>query len=143
LESKRTVWFSLSIIIGIIAGLFYGWTVNPRRTAASSAVSLRADYKADYVLMVAEVFQKDQDVGLAISRLALLGNDPPLRIVQTAIIKASELGYEERDMQLLGKLSQALQSGTSTPLPAGTTPPPISTLTVTSETTITVTPGGQ
>jgi hypothetical protein len=93
--------------------------------------------------MVAEVFQKDQDVGLAISRLALLGNDPPLRIVQTAIIKASELGYEERDMQLLGKLSQALQSGTSTPLPAGTTPPPISTLTVTSETTITVTPGGQ
>ena len=143
MQTKRTLWFSISIVIGIAAGLFYGWTINPRRTAASSGSSLRSDYKADYVLMVAEVFQKDKDVSLAVSRLALLGDNPPMRTVQMAILKASELGYEERDMQLMGKLSQALAASTGTPLPQGPSPTPGITLTVTPEITITVTPGGQ
>ena len=64
----------MSILIGIVAGLVFGWMVEPRRFAESAPSTLRSDYKADYVLMVAEVYQKDKDVTLAISRLALLGS---------------------------------------------------------------------
>jgi len=108
LQSKRVFWFSLSIVIGIAAGLVFGWVVEPRRFAESAPNTLRSDYKADYVLMVAEVYQKDKDLTLAVSRLAVLGSDLPVRTVQESIITASGLGYTRQDLQLLGKLSQAL-----------------------------------
>ncbi|MDR3576458.1 MAG: hypothetical protein P4L50_21525 [Anaerolineaceae bacterium] len=123
MQSNRIFWFSFSIVIGITAGLVFGWVVEPRRFAESAPSTLRADYKADYALMVAEVYQKDKDLTLAVSRLALLGNDLPVRTVQEAIITASELGYTRQDLQLLGKLSQALGSPLSSPTPAMTKTP--------------------
>ena len=118
MQSNRVFWFSVSILIGIVAGLAFGWLVEPRRFAESAPSTLRSDYKADYALMVAEVFQKDKDLTLAISRLALLGNDLPVRTVQQAIITGSQLGYSRQDLQLLGKLSQALGSPKTSPTPA-------------------------
>jgi hypothetical protein len=128
LQSNRVFWFSLSIVIGVVAGLVFGWVAVPHRFAESAPNTLRSDYKADYVLMVAEVYQKDKDLTLAISRLALLGNDLPVRTVQQAIITASELGYTRQDLQLLGKLSQALGSPKASPTLALTqTPKPVAT----------------
>ena len=125
MQSKRVFWFSLSIVIGIAAGLVFGWVVEPRRFAESAPNTLRSDYKADYVLMVAEVYQKDKDLTLAVSRLAVLGSDLPVRTVQEAITTASELGYTRQDLQLLGKLSQALGSPLASATPASThTPAP-------------------
>ena len=123
MQSSRVFWFTVSIVIGIVAGLVFGWMIEPRRFAESAPDTLRSDYKADYVLMVAEVYQKDKDTTLAVSRLALLGNDLPVRTVQEAIITASELGYTRQDLQLLGKLSQALGSPISTGTPAQTLTP--------------------
>ena len=120
MQSKRVFWFCVSIAIGVVAGLVFGWVVEPRRFAESAPDTLRADYKADYVLMVAEVYQKDRDLTLAVSRLALLGSNLPLRSVQEAIITGSELGYTRQDLQLLGKLSQALGSPPASPTPAAT-----------------------
>ena len=128
MQSNRVFWFSISIIIGIVAGLVFGWVAVPRRFAESAPSTLRSDYKADYVLMIAEVYQKDKDLTLAVSRLALLGNDLPVRTVQEAIITASQLGYTRKDLQLLGKLSQALGSQQPGPKPALTqTPAPAAT----------------
>ena len=117
MQSKRFFWFCISIAIGIAAGLVFGWAVEPRRFAESAPQTLRSDYKADFVLMVAEVYQKDKDLTLAISRLALLGSNLPLRTVQEAIITGSQLGYTRQDLQLLGKLSQALGSPPVSPTP--------------------------
>ena len=123
MQSNRVFWFFMCIVLGIVAGLVFGWVIEPRRFAESAPNTLRSDYKADYVLMVAEVYQKDQDLTLAVSRLALLGNDLPVRTVQEAIITASELGYTRQDLQLLGKLSQALGSPLPSPTPALTHTP--------------------
>jgi hypothetical protein len=128
LQSSRVFWFSMCIVVGIVAGLVFGWVIEPRRFAESAPSTLRSDYKADYVLMVAEIYQNDKDPTLAVSRLALLGNEVPVRTVQEAIITASELGYTRHDLQILGKLSQALGSPLPSPTPALThTPAPAPT----------------
>ena len=42
--------------------------------------TLRADYKADYVLMTAEAYRTEQDPGLAARRLAVFGSKSPSAI---------------------------------------------------------------
>lgn len=107
---KRFFWFLLSIFLGAGMGVFYGWVVNPVRYVDTTPDQLRADYQADYVLMVAEIYQLEKDPALAGRQLALLGDPQPVRTVQKAILTASQLGYSQADMELLGRLSSALET---------------------------------
>jgi hypothetical protein len=106
---KRFFWFLFSILLGAVVGVLYGWVVNPIQYVDTAPPSLRSDYKADYVLMVAEVYQREQNLAQAVQRLAFLGDEPPLRLVQQAIITSQELGYSVEDIQRLADMSQALQ----------------------------------
>lgn len=108
-QFKRFFWFLISILVGAGVGIFYGWVVNPIQYVDTAPPSLRADYKADYVLMVAESYRREQDLAQAIQQLAFLGDDPPLRLVQQAIITSQDLGYSVDDVQQLAALSEALQ----------------------------------
>ena len=108
MRSHRVFFFLLSILVGAGLGLYYGWVVNPARFVETTPDTLRSDYQTDYVLMVAEVFQAEQDTQAAARRLALLG-DSPVRLAQQAIVTGQELGYAHADMELLAGLAQALQ----------------------------------
>lgn len=106
----RRIWFIIAIILGLAAGLGYGWVINPVKYVNTSPVTLRADYKTDYVLMVAEVYHKDGDLALAAQQLAFLGNTPPLELVQQAIVLANQVGYAQQDVTMMIRLNQALQT---------------------------------
>jgi hypothetical protein len=98
--------FLIAVILGAAAGLFYGWVVNPVEYVDIAPISLRADYKADYVLMVAESYQVDHDLGIAVQRLARLGSSAPKDIVANALNYALQHQYAPQDMaviQLLGE----------------------------------------
>jgi hypothetical protein len=116
----RWILFFISVAIGIAAGLYYGWVINPVRYEDTTPDTLRADYKADFVLMTAEAYQKDGDLGAAARRLALLGDTRPQESVATAALFAAKAGYEETDLGLIQKLGEALQ--TWTPVPETATP---------------------
>ena len=116
----RLIWFLLSIAAGVGIGLAYGWLVKPAGYGGTQPTTLRADYKTDYVLMVAEVYQKEGSEALAAHRLTELGSDPPIRIVQQAIITARQLEYSQRDMDTLAHLAEAMQNWA--PAQAGSTP---------------------
>ncbi len=105
---SRWTKFLIAIIVGGIAGLFYGWVVNPVEYADIAPAKLRADYKADFVLMVAESFQVDHDLGLAVRRLALLGNSTPADIVSSAVEYGLQHGYAEADISLLQELGESV-----------------------------------
>lgn len=112
--------FILAILAGIAAGLFYAWKVNPVKIVDTTPETLRIDYKTDYVLMVAESYRSDRDLGLAQERLALLGSLPPGDIVQQAIQFAERNGYIAADLAQMQALTQALQTGSAaveTPTP--------------------------
>ncbi len=112
---RRVIWFVFTILIGLGAGLLYGWVFSPARYQNTSPVSLRADYKADYVLMVAETYQSEGDPAAAAERLAALEKTSPVRQVQQAILTGQQVGYSHQDIDRLGQLFQALQNWTATP----------------------------
>lgn len=104
------MFFFLSILAGVGLGLLYGWVISPVQYVDTSPDTLRADYRADYVLMVAEIYQAEQDSEQAIRRLGLLGGAllPP-EIVAQALQFAQVNEYDSRDILLLQNLAVALQ----------------------------------
>lgn len=99
--------FVLAILVGLLIGALYGWLVNPVEYVDTAPDSLRVDYKADYVLMVAESYHADDNLPLAEQRLAVLGKDPPIEIVRKALLSA-EPHYSDADVALIRELRDAL-----------------------------------
>ena len=117
---SRWTRFLIVLLIGLGVGLFYGWVVNPIEYVDTAPASLRNDYRADYVLMVAETYQAENNITLARQRLAFLGEASPESIVQQAMDFAVQANYAPSDLGLLRDLSDALQSqilNRETPLP--------------------------
>jgi hypothetical protein len=105
-------WFPviLALILGIGSGLFYGWVVNPVQFTDITPEALRLDYKTDYVLMVAEAFQAEQDQDMAARRLAILGSKSPAILANEALTYAGQAGYPDTDLASLQELVLAMQA---------------------------------
>lgn len=116
----RWMRFLLIIAIGIAIGLVYGWIINPVEYVDTAPDSLRLDYKTDYVLMVAEAYQVEQNLDLAVRRLAVLGNIPSQDLVVEAIAYAAQIQYDPADLVLMQALVDGLKTwypGLEAPLP--------------------------
>ena len=115
---RRVFYFLLAIAIGVGLGFLYGWEINPPAATNTTPTTLRADYKADSVLMISEIYKRDQDLTSAQTRLALLGD--PLLTSQNALLTGQQLGYAYADIETMARLVQALQSAGT--LPSGGMP---------------------
>jgi hypothetical protein len=104
---SRWVRFIIVIILGIAAGLVYGWVISPVEYTDTPLNSLRDDFKADYVLMVAEIYAADGEIVSAQQRLAFLGS-PPIESVQNAIVFAVDNDFSGNDLRLLRDLSDGM-----------------------------------
>lgn len=105
---SRWIRFIIVIGIGIGLGLLYGWLIDPVDFVDTTPSTLRADYKADYVLMVAEIYNADRDAEAAVIRLTYLGDPTPVDSVEEAMIFAVDAGYGSEDLRMLRDLSDAL-----------------------------------
>jgi hypothetical protein len=100
--------FLIAAARGLAVGLAYAWLAAPVQYIDTTPDTLHPDYKADYVLMVAEAFRTEQDTDLAARRLAFLSSDPPAEIVGTSIQTARTAGYSSSDLTLLENLQSAM-----------------------------------
>lgn len=107
---SRWVWFLIALGLGIAAGLYYGWVLNPVSYVDTTPDSLRGDYQTDYVLMAAEAFHATQDPAAAARQLALLGSQPPADIVEQAVVYARAHSATPGDISLLQDLGFAMQT---------------------------------
>ncbi len=110
----------IAAFLGIALGLVYGWVIDPVQYTDITPDALRSDYRTDYVLMVAEAYQAEEDPELAARRLAVLGSDPPALIAGEAYDFAQGSAYSAEDLALIQELTVALQTwqpipGTSLP----------------------------
>ena len=112
----------LAIILGIVLGLAYGWIVSPVKFVDTTPASLRADYRTDYVLMVAEAYHADQNADLAARRLAIFGGKSPDDIASQALQAGRQTGYGPNDLNLLQELKLAMQAYQPALTPAANTP---------------------
>jgi hypothetical protein len=110
----------LALAIGITLGLVYGWVIDPVQFVDNTPETLRADFRADYVLMVAEAYHKEGNPDLAARRLAILGSVAPAQIASQALQTGRAAGYADSDLSLLEELTRAMQA--YQPAPAGATP---------------------
>lgn len=126
-DMSRWFRFFIAIGLGMALGLFYGWVLSPIEFVDVTPESLRVDYQTDYVLMVAEAYRGEQDLAMAVRRLAVLGDKIPLDIVHGAILFAEDpqnfsdkLAYPDSDLETMRQLEQALAAWNpllETPLP--------------------------
>lgn len=103
----RYIWFMICILAGLALGIVLGWS-RPVDSANAPAESLREDYTLDVVLMIAEIYQKDNDLVGAERRLAYLNVEDGVRFVQQAALDAHSMGYSTADLELIVTLAQAL-----------------------------------
>ena len=107
---KRWLWIFLAAAAGIGLGLLYAWVIDPIQFVDLTPDTLRADYRADYILMVAEAYQTEKDAGLAARRLAIFGSDPPAEIAAQALQFGPQAGFSQTEMSALEDLVAALRS---------------------------------
>jgi hypothetical protein len=111
---NRYYLFGLTILAGLILALYYGWAVRPVRATNVEPDLLREDFRADYVLMIAEAYQADGDVERAVVSFSFLAEqgEPynPVDFVAEAVEFGTEEGYSISDLALLQDLEQALLS---------------------------------
>jgi len=112
MTTNRSLWvfIILALITGIGLGLAYGWVIDPVDYFDLTPDTLRADYKADYVLMTAEAYRFEQDPGLAARRLAIFGTKSPSAIAADGLDYARTNGFSDTDIALIQELVTALQA---------------------------------
>lgn len=110
MKSTRWLFILIALIAGIGIGLTYGWVINPVDFYDLTPDTLRADYKADYVLMVAETYHADQDPGLAARRLAIFGSQSPSAIASQGLDFARSNSFADSDIALIQELVTAMQA---------------------------------
>ncbi len=106
----RWLFVIVTFLIGIGAGLAYGWIIDPVEFFDLTPDTLRADYKTDYVLMVAEAYRLEQDPGTAARRLAVFGAQSPSAIASDALAYARENSLPDSDVAALRELVTAMQA---------------------------------
>ena len=122
---NRYTVFGITILVGFLAAVYYGWAVRPVSVHDATPALLREDFRADYALMVAEAFMVDNDPERAISSLSFLAveGEPynPYEFVADALLFGTEEGYSLPDLAALQALEQGLReydpSFSATPTP--------------------------
>jgi hypothetical protein len=108
----RIIKIILPLVIGAALGLIYGWRLDPIEYVEVTPEILRADYRADYVLTVAEAFSVELDEDTAAQRLGLLGDNSPAQIAVDALEYSRSQAFNPDEIRLLETLSASMQTYT-------------------------------
>lgn len=101
---------AVGIAVGIALGVGIGWGLWPVTYTNTSPAALRADYRDEYVLMIATAYEVDGDRQAAHDRLALLDSAEPAAPVVDLAERLIEQGGRERDIVRLAELARALDT---------------------------------
>jgi hypothetical protein len=110
MTSSNWIKIFIAALIGIALGLVYGWVIAPVEYIDITPNILREDYRADYVLMVAEAYHNEQNPEIASHRLAILGSESPAQIVAATLNYATNNSFTENEILLLQGLLTAMQT---------------------------------
>jgi hypothetical protein len=105
---NRFLLLLIGAVAGVIVGVWYGWSVSPITYTQTSPDELRPEYRADYVLMVAETYSADHDLGQAAVKLSRLGQPDLAGLVRQVAQVYGAAGYPQEDQDRLNALAADL-----------------------------------
>jgi len=126
----------LGIVVGVCAGLIYGWVVQPVRLVDTSPASLRPDFQDDYVALIAAAYAATRDLPRAQARLELLPGAGDADHLGALAQSRSAAGRPAPEVQALaalaaelslGRLSPTLEPPPATQLPTARASPTLTT----------------
>lgn len=110
----RFPWYLVTgVIVGLAFGLLYAWVLQPVEHIDTFPSSLQNEYKEAYRALVASAYVADGDLGRAKARLALLGDDDPVRTLSLQAQQALSRDDDDHQARALGILAAALGSGSA------------------------------
>jgi hypothetical protein len=109
MRKSRLIGFLIAILLGAAGGMFLGWQYLPSQVSTTRLQDLRADYQADFVLMVAEVYTTDGNIDHAVKLLEKLNPENPLRAVQQGLLTGQQMGFEPWEMRFMADLETAIR----------------------------------
>lgn len=115
----RRLWvpISLGFTLGVIAGLYYAWALNPVEYVDTAPHSLREDFKGDYLALIASAYAGTGDLDRAVTRLGLLPEIGTAGRVSTLAEARQAGGYPASESRALAQLAADLSGA---PLPSAT-----------------------
>ncbi|MCJ7709149.1 MAG: hypothetical protein MUO38_16215, partial [Anaerolineales bacterium] len=151
---KAGVWLVLvlGLVAGLAGGMYYAWNINPVEYVDTAPASLRPDFKAAYLTLIASAYAANRDLARAEARLALFPDPNPAETLAALAQQLLAFGVPSDEARALALLASDLAAGPATPAmvtpesPDPTTSPfptltPTRTATPPPTRTPTVTPG--
>ena len=107
---KRNVLLNsmITLAVGLAIGITIGWVLWPVEYTNTPPQLLRQDYRDDYVIMVAETYSVEQDLGLAADRLDLIAPGEPQRPVIELANRLIDAGGNTAALTALAELARDL-----------------------------------
>jgi len=117
---SRWVFLILGFGIGLVGGLYYAWLVSPVEYVETAPDSLRADFRGDYLGLIASAYASGGDLVRARTRLALFPDLDPATELAALAQQRLAAGLADTEANALSQLASALSRGpTRTPVPTG------------------------
>jgi hypothetical protein len=111
----------IGLLLGIAAGLFYSWVINPVEYIDSAPDSLREDFKSDYITLIASAYAATGDADRARARLAWVQITDPASTLGRLAQNRLSTGRPEAEARAIAQLAAMLGERPS-PLLASPTP---------------------
>ena len=134
MKLNRLLPFILGALLGMSAGLLYSWTINPVEYVDAAPASLRANFKEDYLSLIAASYDYSSDLQHARARLADLQFEDPASSLSRLAQNRLAAGRPQAEVLALAQLAAVLgerpvpltspgveQPATPTPAPSPTT----------------------
>lgn len=125
------IFLSIGAVVGFGAGLLISWVIYPVQYVDTAPLSLRDDYRADYLTLIARAYAATGDLAVARERLALFPKDGDGRSLAALAQQTLAGGRSEDEARALAGLAAALASPSPGPSPAASPVPPTPTPTPT------------
>jgi hypothetical protein len=94
-----------ALALGITAGLYYAWGVNPVSYTDTSPGSLRDDFRADYLTLIASAYDATGDIQRARARVALFAYADPGPVLAALAQQRLAQGWPEGEARALARLA--------------------------------------
>jgi hypothetical protein len=100
--------FVLSCVVGLAGGLYYAWQIEPVEYVDNAPDTLRADFKSDYLALIAAAFASTEDIPRAQQRLDLFSDPDPARTLAALAQQRLAGGRSESEARALAQLASVL-----------------------------------